>query len=107
MLLLRALKNCKGRTRRLPGKSERAYQFKTSIYQRHDRTTQEVVNITKSLKFTQEELHDSLANVKDGIKQVQADLWEIKDDDFEHVMIQLMEVENRSRRNNFLIKGIA
>ena len=37
-------------------------------------TTQEVVNITKSLKFTQEELHDSLANVKDGIKQVQADL---------------------------------
>ena len=32
-----------------------------------DKISQKVVDITKSLKFTQEELHDSLANMKNDI----------------------------------------
>ena len=61
--------------------------------------SQEVFDITKSLEFTQEELHDGLAAVKNGIKKVQTDLRE-KDDyllDPTFVMKKLTELEDRSR----------
>ena len=38
-----------------------------------DKTLQEVVDITKSLQFTQGELHDGLAGVKNDIEKVQTD----------------------------------
>ena len=45
--------------------------------------SQEVADITKSLEFTQKELHDSLAGVKNDMKNVQTDPREIEDDHLE------------------------
>ena len=61
--------------------------------------SQEAFDITKSLEFTQEELHDGLAGVKNGIKKVQTDLREIDDYllDPTFVMEKLTELEDRSR----------
>ena len=42
--------------------------------ERLDKISQEVVEITKSLEFTQEELYDGLTNVKNDIEKVQTDL---------------------------------
>ena len=80
----------------------------TNINERLDKISQEVVEITKSLEFTQEELHDGLANVKNDIKKVQTDLREIEDDllDPTFVMEKLTELEDRSWRNNVRIDGI-
>ena len=70
--------------------------------ERLDKISQEDVEITKSLEFTQEELHDGLANVKNDIKKVQSDLQEIENDllDPNFVMEKLTELEDRSQRNN-------
>ena len=64
--------------------------------------------MTKSLEFTQKELHDGLVNVKNDIKKVQTDLREIEDDllDPTFVMQKLTELEDRSRRNNVRIEDI-
>ena len=64
--------------------------------------------MTKSLEFTQEELHDGLVNVKNDIKKVQTDLREIEDDllDPTFVMEKLTELEDRSRQNNVRIDSI-
>ena len=80
----------------------------TNTNERLDKISQEVVEITKSLEFTQEELHDSLANVKNDIKKVQTDQREIEDHllDPTFVMEKLTELEDRSRRNNVRIDGI-
>ena len=80
----------------------------TNTNERLDKISQEVVEITKSLEFTQEELHDGFANVKNDIKKVQTDLREIEDDllDPTFVMEKLTELEDRSRRNNVRIDGI-
>ena len=43
----------------------------TNINERLDKISQEVVEITKSLEFTQEEIHDGLVNVKNDTKKVQ------------------------------------
>ena len=75
--------------------------------ERLDNISQEVVEITKSLEFTQEELHDGLANVKNDIKKIQIDLSEINDLlNPIFVMEKLTELEDRSRRNNVRMDGI-
>ena len=80
----------------------------TNKNERLDKISQEIVEITKSLELTQEELHDGLANVKNDIKNVQTDLREIEDDllDPTFVMEKLTELEDRSRQNNVRIDGI-
>ena len=52
----------------------------TNTNEHLDKISQEVADLTKSLKFIQEELHDGLANVKNDIKKVQTNLREIEDD---------------------------
>ena len=76
----------------------------TNTNERLDKISQEIVEITKSLELTQEELHDGLANVKNDIKKVQTDLREIEDDllDPTFVMEKLTELEDRSRRSNVI-----
>ena len=76
--------------------------------ERLDKISQEVVDITKSLEFTQGELHDGLENVQKDIKHVKSDLQEIEDDllDPDFVVEKLTELEDRSRRNNIRIDGI-
>ena len=73
-----------------------------------DQIPQEVVDLTKTLEFNQGELHDGLAGVKNDIKKVQTDLWEIEDNllDPDIAMEKLTKVEDRSHRNNFQIDGI-
>ena len=80
----------------------------TNTNERLDKISQEVVEITKSLEFTQEEFHDGFANVKNDIKKVQTDLREIEDEllDPTFVMDKLTELEDRSRWNNVRIDGI-
>ena len=76
--------------------------------ERLGKISQEVVDITKSLEFTQEELHDGLANAKNDIKKVQTDLKEIEDNllDPTFAMEILTELEDRSRYNDIRIDSI-
>ena len=68
-----------------------------------------VADLTKSLEFIHEELHNGLANVKNDIKKVQNDLREIEDDllDPTFVMKKLTELEEGYRRNFVRIDGIS
>ena len=70
--------------------------------------SQEAAELAKSLEFTQEELHDGLANVENGIKKFQTDLREIEHDllDSTSTMEKLTELKDRSRRSNVRIDGI-
>ena len=79
----------------------------TNTNERLNKISQEVVDITKSLEFTQGELHDGLAGVKSNIQKVQTDLREIENDllDATFVMGKLIELEDRSRRSNVRIDG--
>ena len=61
------------------------------------RTSQEVVNITKSLEFTQEQLVKELTKLKYGVGKIQTDVKDIEYDvlDPEYVMEKLIELEDR------------
>ena len=75
---------------------------------RLDRISQEVVDITKSLEFTQEQLDEELAKLKNDVGKIQTDMKYIEDDllDSEYVMGKLIELEDRSRRSNLRIDGV-
>ena len=75
---------------------------------RLDRISQEVVDITKSLEFTQEQLDEESAKLKNDVRKIQTDMKYIEDDllDPEYVMGKLIELEDRSRRNNLRIDGV-
>ena len=73
--------------------------------------------LTQSLKkyqhhqkpwITREEVHHALINIKNDIKKVQSHLQKIEDDllDPEYVTNKLVELDDRSRRNNIRINGI-
>ena len=63
--------------------------------------SEKVDEITKSLKFTQNEFDEELAIVKNNIKKVTSDMKEITDLlDSDKVSSKLIELEDRSRRNN-------
>ena len=70
---------------------------------------QEVDEITKSLKFTQNKFDEELANVKSNIKKVKSDTKQITEDllDPDKVSSKLIKLEDRSRRNNLRLDGIA
>ena len=70
---------------------------------------QEVDEITKSLKFTQNKFDEELANVKSNVKKVKSDTKQITEDllDQGKVSSKLIKLEDRSRRNNLRIDGIA
>ena len=71
--------------------------------------SEKVHEITKSLKFTQNKFDEELAIVKNNIKKVKSDMKEITEDllDSDKVSSKLIELEDRSRRNNLRIDGIA
>ena len=70
---------------------------------------EEVDEIKKSLEFTQNKFDKELAIVKRNIKKVKSDMKEITEDLLEpgKVSSKLIELEDRSRRNNLQIDGIA
>ena len=76
---------------------------------RLNKVSEEVDEIKKSLKFTQSKFGEELAIVKSNIKKVKSDMKEITEDllDSDKVSSKLIELEDRSRRNNLRIDGIA
>ena len=76
---------------------------------RLNKISEEVDEIKKSLEFTQNKFDEELAIVKSNIKKVKSDMKEITEDllDSDKVSSKLIELEDRSLRNNLRIDGIA
>ena len=69
---------------------------------RLNKSSEEVVEIKKSLEFTQNKFDEELAIIKSNIKKVKSDMKEITEDllDSDKVSSKLIELEDRSLRNN-------
>ena len=65
--------------------------------------SEEVDEITKSLEFTQNKFDKELAISKNNIKSVKSNMKEMTEDrlDSDKVSSKLIELEDRSQRNNF------
>ena len=76
---------------------------------RLNKISEEVNEIKKSFKFTENKFDKELAIIKSNIKKVKSDMKEITEDllDSDKVSSKLIELEDRSRRNNLRIDGIA
>ena len=76
--------------------------------QRLNKISDEVVQLTKSLKFTQAEVKKEITNIKDNLNQVKTELKELGKHalDPNYLTNKLIELEDRSRRNNIRIDGI-
>ena len=76
--------------------------------ERLNKISDEVVELTKSLKFTQAEVKKEITNIKDNLNQVKTELKELGKHalDPNYVTNKLIELEDRSRRNNIRIDGI-
>ena len=70
--------------------------------QRLNKFSDEVAELTKSLEFTQAEVKKETANIKDNLNQVKTEIQELGEDvlDPDYVTNKLIELEDRSRRNN-------
>ena len=76
--------------------------------ERFEKISKEVLEITKSLEFTQGQLNDEIAIVKNDISQIKADIREIEDDllDLYDVSNKLVEMEDGFWRNNLCFGGL-
>ena len=72
---------------------------------RLNKISEEVNEIKKSFKFTKNKFDKELAIIKSNIKKVKSDMKEITEDllDSDKVSSKLIELEDRSRRNNLPI----
>ena len=75
---------------------------------RLNRISDEAVKLTKSLEFTQAEVKEKMTNIKDDLNQVKNEIQELGEDvlDPDYVTNKLIELEDRSQRNNICIDGI-
>ena len=69
-----------------------------------DKTFVEVVEIRKSLKFTQNKLNEELKSVKKDITKIKSEIKELIGSLL--VFEKLIELEDRSQRNNLPIEKI-
>ena len=76
--------------------------------QRLNKISDEVVELTKSLEFTQAEVKEEITNIKDNLNQVKTEIQELGEDvlDPDYGTNKLIELEDSSRRNNIRIDGI-
>ena len=76
--------------------------------QRLNKISDEVVELTKSFEFTQAEVKEEITTIKDNLNQVKTEIKELGEDvlDPDYVTNKLIELEDRSRRNNIRIDGI-
>ena len=74
--------------------------------QRLNEISGEVLELTKSLEFTQGEVKEEITCIKDDLNQVKTDLQELDVLDPDYVTNKLIELEDWSRRNNIRIDGI-
>ena len=79
-----------------------------TAYQRLNKISDEVVELTKSVEFTQAEVKEEVASIKDKLNQVKPEIQELGEDvlDPDYVTNKLIELEDRSQRNNIRIDGI-
>ena len=75
--------------------------------ERLHKISNEVLEITKSLEFTQGKLDEELAIVKNDIPKIKPDMQVLEDDllDPNEVSRKLIELEDRSRCNNLCFDG--
>ena len=76
--------------------------------QRLNEISDEVVELIKSLEFTQAEVKEEITNIKDNLNQVKTEIQELGEDvlDPDYATNKLIELEDRSQRNNIRIDGI-
>ena len=76
--------------------------------ERLEKLSAEIVDLTASLEFTQKEIDEKLFQVKKEIKNLKTEVKAIEDDllKADEVSAKLVELEDRSRRNNLRIDGI-
>ena len=76
--------------------------------ERLEKLSGEISDIKESLEFTQKQLEDKTKVIKEDIEILQKNLNEIEKDllDPEDIINKLIELEDRSRRNNLRIDGI-
>ena len=75
---------------------------------RLNKISKEMNELTKSLEFTQDQLEGEINSIKENIKHLETSIKGIEDDllDPNDVSSKLIELEDRSRRNNLRIDGI-
>ena len=73
-----------------------------------DKLSTEMAEFTKSLKHTQDQLDDKLKTIKTEFKDLDSAVKEIeqKIEEYPNINKKLIELEERSRRNNIRIEGI-
>lgn len=73
-----------------------------------DKIYMDVIEVMKSLQFTQSILHKELGTIKIDIKKLASDTKELENDllDPTEVSEKLIELEDRSRKNNLLINSL-
>ena len=76
--------------------------------ERLDKISNEILEITKSLEFTQGKLDEEIAIVKNDISKIKSDMQVLEDDllDPNEVSKKLTELEDRSPRNNLRFDGL-
>ena len=76
-----------------------------STNKRLDKISKEVIEVMKSLEFTQSTHDEELGTVKSDIKKLASDMKELENDLLDHneVLEKLIELEDRLRRNNLCI----
>ena len=75
---------------------------------RLDRISQDVTDLKQSLEFTQEQMKEEINKIKKDLKDLDKNINEVQQDllDPKYVSSKLIELEDRSRRNNLRIDGI-
>ena len=88
--------------------SERISNNLQNTNDRLDRISKEMTELTKSFEFTQDQLEGEINNIKENIKHLEKSIKRIEDDllDTNDVSPRLIELEDRSRRNNLHIDNI-
>ena len=68
----------------------------------------DVIEATKSLEFTQSTLDEELGTAKNDVKKLASNMKELQNDhlDPNQVSEKLIELEDRSQRNNLRIDGL-
>ena len=76
--------------------------------QRLNKISDEVVELTKRLQFTQTEVKEEITNIKDDLNQVKTEIQELEEDvlDPDYVRNKRIELIDRSRRYNIRVDGI-
>ena len=76
--------------------------------ERLDKISQDVSDLKQSLEYTQDETKEEIGNINTKLKDLEKNVKDIEEDllDPEEVSSKLIELEDRSRRNNLRIDGI-